>query len=343
MEAIFEIFDDNSANKISFNQDYSIVSIGTQRGYKIIQLAPLFFHEKNLMGSLDRCEMSYKSNYLALVGGGKIPKYNNKKVVLYNDAEDCIESEYKFASPVLNVKFKKSLIFIVTEKKIYVFNVQTSQNVDSFDTITNKRGIIAVNGCPEKTIMAHPIEFEDDPDKGYVGIKNYKTNKYFPLLVHDEPPSCMEMDYYGLLLASANDKGTTIRIHNLLDKTLVYECRRGKDKALINYMSFDLDYNYFGNSSDKGTIHIWKLNDIIEKVQENNKIDYKVKKISNYKSEFSFAKVKINKQNCIFCFKSKDRILIVDPDEKCYLSNIDKKGGYLNFGEAKDFSTLKET
>ena len=53
-----------------------------------------------------------------------------------------------------------------------MFNINTSQNIDTFDTITNKRGIIAVNGCPEKTIMAHQIEPEDDPDKGYVGKKN---------------------------------------------------------------------------------------------------------------------------------------------------------------------------
>ena len=110
METVFEVFEDNSANTISFNQDYSMVSMGTERGYKIIRLEQIAFHEKNLSGSLERCEMSYKSNFLALVGGGKIPKYNNKKVVLYNDAEDCIESEYKFSMPVLNVKLKKNLI-----------------------------------------------------------------------------------------------------------------------------------------------------------------------------------------------------------------------------------------
>ena len=343
METVFEVFDDNTANIISFNQDYSIVSMGTERGYKIIQLAPIIYHEKNLSGSLERCEMSYKSNFLALVGGGKIPKYNNTKVVLYNDAEDCIECEYKFATPVLNVKFKKNLIFIVCEKKIYVFNVQTSQNIDSFDTITNKKGLIAVNGSPEKTIMAHPIQFEDDPDKGYVGIKNYKTNKYFPLLVNDEPPTYMEMDYNGLLLATVNDKGTVIKIHNLADKTLVYELRRGKDKATINYISFDLEYNYVGVTSNKGTIHIWKLNDIIEKTKVNdNEVNYKVKKINSYKSELSFAKIKINKANCIFCFKSNDRVLIISPDEKCYISNIDKKGGYFTAEEKKDLTVLKE-
>ena len=342
METVFEIFEDNSANIISFNQDYSLVSMGTERGYKIIQLAPIKYHENNLLGSLSRCEMSYKSNFLALVGGGKIPKYNNKKVVIYNDAENCIESEYKFTTPVLNVKFKKDLIFIVCDKKIYVFNVQTSQNIDSFDTITNKKGIIAVNGCPEKTIMAHPIELEDELDKGYVGIKNYKTNKYFPLLVHDEPISYMEMDYYGLLLATANEKGTTIRIHNLTNKNLVYELRRGKDKANINFMCFDLEYNYFGVTSNKGTIHIWKLDDIIEKVKENDVIKYNVKNVNSYKSEFSFAKIKIDKQNCIFCFKSLDRVLIIDPEEKCYISTLNKKGGYFPAKKEKDFSLYNE-
>ena len=174
METIYENFDDNTPNKISFNQDYSLISIGTNRGYKIIQPSPYYFHEKNLLGSLSLCEMSYKSNFLALVGGGKIPKYVNKKVVIYNDLDDSIESEYKFANPVLNVKFKKDFIFIVCEKKIYVFNVENSQNIDTFDTINNKRGIIAVNGSKDKTIMAHPIQFEDEPDKGYVGVKNNK-------------------------------------------------------------------------------------------------------------------------------------------------------------------------
>ena len=312
MEIVNETFEDSSPNIISFNQDNSLISIGTNRGYKIIQISPVFFHENNLSGSLSRCELSYRSNLLALVGGGKIPKFNSKKVVIYNDLEDCIESEYKFATPVLNVKFKKDFIFIVCEKKIYVFNLNTSQNIDTFDTITNKRGIIAVNGCPEKTIMAHPIEPEDDPDKGYVGIKNYKTNKYFPLLVHDEKISYMEMDYNGLILATANDKGTIIRLHNLLDKTLIYECKRGKDKAIINFITFDLEYNYIGVTSTKGTIHIWKLDDLIQKENKDSKMIYSLKKNNNngYKTELSFAKIKFQKQ-CIFCFRSGNTVFII--------------------------------
>ena len=368
-------FSSDKANSIRFNQDYSMFSLGTERGYKIYKLGSKFdYYENNLSGGISICEMSYKSNFLALVGGGKLPKYINKKLVIYNDAEESIESEFKFTTPVINVKFKKNLIFIVLEKKIYVFNTENCQNIDSFETIINKRGIIAVNGSPNKTIMAHPIQFNDQPDKGYVGIKNYKTNKYFPLLVHEEPISFMGMDYYGLLLATCNDKGTIIRIHSLIDKTLLYECRRGKEKAIINYICFDINYKYFGINSDRGTIHIWKLNDIVEKNTVNNndnKIEeeniivkdiendfvevdtekknnnnsnsnsnnnsnknlgkmyfekYRLKKINTYKSESSYAKIRINKPKCIFCFRPDDLVFIVSPDEKYNYAKVDKNG-----------------
>ena len=358
MEEIINEFNDNKANDIRFNQDYSLMSIGTESGYRIYRTYPISdIHEKILFGGISICEISYKSNYLALVGGGTIPKYIDKKVVIYNDEQDCIESEYKFTTRVLNVKFKKNYLFIVCEKKIFVFNTENSQNIDSFETKKNNKGIIAVNGSPNLTIMAHPIEFNDQPDKGYVGIKNYKTNKYFPLLVHEEPISFMEMDYYGLLLATANDKGNIIRIHSCEDKTLLYECKRGKEKAIINFISFDIAYKYMGVSSNRGTIHIWKLNDIIERNKDNNnnedkkendnkknissngsenniklnnkksKDKYKVKEIKNYKSESSFAKIRINKPECIFAFKNDDIVIIVTPDEKICYSKIDKKGG----------------
>lgn len=370
MNIINEEINSDKANSIRFNQDNSMISIGTERGYKIFKTYPLSDkHEKKLFGGISICEMSYRSNYLALIGGGNAPNFPNKKVVIYNDAEDCVESEYKFTIPVLNVKYKKNLLFIVLEKKIYVFNTENSQNIDSFETIENKGGMIAVNGSPNKTIMAHPIQFEDKKDQAYVGIKNYKTNKYFPLPVQEEAISNMTMDYYGLLLATANDKGTIIRIHGIDDKTLLYECKRGKEKSFINYMSFDTDYKYFGVTSDRGTIHIWKLNDIIQKNptrrtytfneskkknetnknfendfvsiietnnDTNNKINnsedkYKVKLIKNYKSETSFAKIKINKPDCIFCFKADNIIIIVTPDEKYCFSKIEKKGGYLKY------------
>ena len=347
-----ESFKDSSPLSLSFNQDYSCFAIGTQRGFKIYPTYPCNDgYEKIFYGGIKICEMLNKSNFLALVGGGRVPKYCNKKVVIFNDFLEKIESEFKFTIPVLNVKLKKDLIFIVCEKKIYVFNLETSQNIDSLDTTENKKGLIAINNNPNYTIMAHPIEFEDDISKGYVSIKNFKNNKYFPLLVQEDSVSSMCMDYNGLLLATANEKGTLIRIHSCGDGTLLQECKRGKEKAEVGFMCFDVKYNFIGATSDRGTIHIWTLDSIIKKCKKkSNKDDFvrveknddnsikihedvneeeiiKVIKNKNYKSDSSFAKIRIN-QRCIFCFIEKNYVVIITYDGKYFMATIDlQKGG----------------
>ena len=364
----------DKAISISFNQDYSLFSMGTENGFKIFNTYPFNQgYEKNLSGGIAKCELSYRSNYLALIGGGSCPKFSNKKVILYNDEKDSIESEFKFTTPVLNVKLKKFLIFIVCEKKIFVFNIENSQNIDSLETSTNKNGIIAINGDPEKTIMACPIEFnENDLDKGYISIKNYKNNKCFPFLAQDDKISYMVMDYYGLLLATANEKGTLIRIHSCKDGTLLQECKRGKEKAQISYINFDIDYNYMGVSSDRKTIHIWKLDNIIEKKEKNtispssnikndnvekvykkcktiidSNIDQKedeikVKDIKYYKTESSFSKVRMNDTDCIFCFVPNNIMIIISLKGIYYKAKIDVKGGDCPIILEKNIKEIRE-
>ena len=63
---------------------------------------------------------------------------------------------------------------------------------------------------------------------------------------------------------------------------------------------------------------------------------YKVKQIKNYKSETSFAKIKLNKPKCIFSFKNDDIVVIISSDEKIFYSKIEKKGGYCILSEEKN-------
>lgn len=56
---------------------------------------------------LNRC------NIIALVGGGKSPKYFPNKVILWDDHQTKVISELRFNSNVKNVKLKK-------DKYIYI-------------------------------------------------------------------------------------------------------------------------------------------------------------------------------------------------------------------------------
>jgi len=139
--------DDKNLNKIliaSFNQDGSCFSIGTESGFKIYSTNPFRENfDRELEGGIGICEMLYKSNIHALVGGGKTPKYPHYKVILWDDSQSKVVSEFRFTSYVRNAKLKKDRFIIICDQKIYVFNLLNLQNIDTIDTFDNNKGLIA--------------------------------------------------------------------------------------------------------------------------------------------------------------------------------------------------------
>ena len=51
--------------------------------------------------------MLYKSNVVALLGGGRNPKYTPNKIVLWDDSQEKVITEIRLSNDVVNVKLKK--------------------------------------------------------------------------------------------------------------------------------------------------------------------------------------------------------------------------------------------
>ena len=87
---------------LSFNQDNTCIAIGAENGFKIINVSPfLDLYYKDMKGGIGIIEMLYKSNILALAGGGKNPKYNLNEFVLWDEEKD---------SEICKIRTKKTFI-----------------------------------------------------------------------------------------------------------------------------------------------------------------------------------------------------------------------------------------
>ena len=272
----------NSMLYMSFNQDNKFFSIGTENDFFIYQTEPFKGPYKgNMKGGIGVVEMIENSNFIALMGGGTIPRYGKNTLVIWDDNEKRAISELKFSTPIKLVKYKKDYLFVICQKMIYIFYFENFQNLYKIETGDNTKELIAINQSPKNTIIAYPSK-----KCGKITIKKIfsninednKSEESYQL--HDDGVSKISINYTGTLIASANENGTIIRIHSCEDGSFLMEFKRGHDKAKINTICFDNETKFMAVSSSKGTIHIFSMGSTMKKLKENEMIKEK-KKINN--------------------------------------------------------------
>ena len=111
MEGLNENPKHEGPNKIlctSFNQNQACFACGTETGFKIFNSFPFKdSHRKDLSGGIGIVEMMFRTNILALVGGGDKPKFATNKVFLWDDLSQKCIGELSFKTYVRAVKLTK--------------------------------------------------------------------------------------------------------------------------------------------------------------------------------------------------------------------------------------------
>lgn len=253
---------------LSFNQDCTGLSMGTVGDYVLYTI-----DLENRSDEINECIVPYKTkNYLPFEEvriierlftsslTAIVTEHKPKRLKLFHFRKGSEICSYDYEKPILAVKLNRTRVAICMEDCIYLHDMESMKPIHKIgfgDSSSNVDGLCALSPNNDNPYLAYP-------GSGITGtIQVFDTEKLKQINLinaHDNPLVAMAFDMSGLRIATASNRGTVIRVHNVVDSKCVAEFRRGSKRvATIYSLAFSPDSMFLAASSNTETIHIFRL------------------------------------------------------------------------------------
>ncbi|XP_012590188.1 PREDICTED: WD repeat domain phosphoinositide-interacting protein 3 [Condylura cristata] len=194
-----------------------------ENGFRVYNTDPLKEKEKQefLEGGVGHVEMLFRCNYLALVGGGKKPKYPPNK----GEAPLVSCPGPQGARPGRS-RARAGLCVLCPN---------------------SNNSLLAFPGTHTGHVQLVDLASTEKPP--------------VDIPAHEGVLSCIALSLQGTRLATASEKGTLVRVFDAASGHLIQELRRGSQAANIYCINFNQDASLICVSSDHGTVHVFAAED----------------------------------------------------------------------------------
>lgn len=247
---------DDAAGPVSlsaaFNHDASCFSVGLDTGFCVFSSDPCELRvSRDFNAGIGVTELLGRYNFMALVGGGRRPKYPQNKVIIWDDAKQKAVITLESSTAVLRVRLSKSRIIIVLRHSVHVYTFTSSPTkISEFETAENPLGLC----CLGSKLLAFPGR-----SPGQIQLVELESGNVSIIPAHSTPLRAMDLSPDGQVLATASEQGTLIRVFSTSNCVRTAELRRGVDPAFIFSISISPSSTMLAVTSDKSTLHIFDL------------------------------------------------------------------------------------
>jgi WD40 repeat protein len=244
---------------LSFNQDLSCLSCGTDIGFIVFDTNPVKMRfQKTFNAGIGIVEAMYTCNILALVGGGDRPFQPPNKCILWDDDQSEIVSELEYREWVRGVKLTKDSLVVATDDAVRVYDLKNELNqLYKIKTGANPKGLVELSISPD-----HPLVLTKVKDVGNLAMVNYKKGQETEASIvecHKHAIQHIRLNKDATKFATTSELGTIVRVFDTQTQSQLNELRRGTEYATIQSVYFSDDSKFLLVCSDKQTIHIYSL------------------------------------------------------------------------------------
>eukprot|EP01087_Luapelamoeba_hula_P016644 TRINITY_DN5131_c0_g1_i3.p1 TRINITY_DN5131_c0_g1~~TRINITY_DN5131_c0_g1_i3.p1 ORF type:complete len:379 (-),score=49.50 TRINITY_DN5131_c0_g1_i3:267-1403(-) len=253
---------------VGFNQDHGCFAVGTTTGFAVWEADPLKLRfKREFDGGIGIVELLYRTNILALVGGGPRPKFPPDLLVLWDDYRTTKLAELQFTSDIKSVRLTRDRIVVAVEGKVYIYQFADLALVQTLTTDTNPKGVLAVASDGVRIFVACPAPAAQ---LGSVIVQSFNLRTGQPankiIAAHKSGIGQLALTRDGTKLATASVNGTVVYVWDTTSRRMLAQFTRGTFRVTIHSLAFNDDGTRLAVTSETGTVHIFILPALSEDV-----------------------------------------------------------------------------
>ena len=253
-------------NSIRYNQDYSLLTLGTSKGYKIFLTSNLRkvhddSEEINNLGDISIAMVYFKSSLVFFLPSRYNETFTNNELIIFDDFYQKKIATFKDKSEeLINFFLSKNVVLMITLSRIIVVEIFTFKIIDIIDNVNSMNKLMSYN------FFDH-LAYVKLSDKKKVFVKYYQNDKHKivslikkKFAINFEFMQILSLSSCGNYLCIVSIFGNKMHIYNTKDETLKFCIYLGATIQVLEKIFFSVKKsNYIFILKNENKFNIYKL------------------------------------------------------------------------------------